>query len=106
LHKSQLDSAYEYLNKEITALKHSNSFLTEQVSNKSNLLDIAEAEKKKEISLKITIHNELTNSIKLHETEVSLRIKFENKLNNVNACSREIETRFFFVSNELESTLK
>lgn len=68
---------------EIDRLKHLNLDLNETKTSLQARLDNAEAELNKEKNMKISIYNELQNSIQMHEREVGMRLKFEAKLNNI-----------------------
>lgn len=84
-HKDQLN----YLNKtsldEIKILKKQNDELKEKLDKNKICLDKTEAELNKEKSLKKSLTEELSNVITMHEQEVSMRLKFESKLNNLSS---------------------
>jgi len=68
---------------EIERLKDQTLDLTQQKNNLQMKIDQIEADLNKEKNLKISIYNELQNSIQMHEREVNMRLKFEAKLNNI-----------------------
>jgi len=90
------------LKDEINLLKNNNNDLTNSLQKTKNELEFLEAELNKEKNLKNSISNELQNSIQMHEKEVSMRLKFEAKLNNLSSMYRELESRFLVVSKEFQ----
>lgn len=48
---------------------------------------------------------DLESSIQMHENEVTMRLKFESKLNNLSAIYREIESRFLVLCKDYSATL-
>lgn len=101
-HKDQLDKLNKNLKDEINLLKNNNNDLTNSLQKTKNELEFLEAELNKEKNLKNSISNELQNSIQMHEKEVSMRLKFEAKLNNLSSMYRELESRFLVVSKEFQ----
>mmetsp|Transcript_105516 Transcript_105516/g.227433 ORF Transcript_105516/g.227433 Transcript_105516/m.227433 type:complete len:111 (+) Transcript_105516:454-786(+) len=83
--KDQLDKLNKNLLDEIHGLHAQNEELTSNLQATKSALEKTEAELNKERNLKISINNELTNSIQMHEKEVSMRLKFEAKLNNLSS---------------------
>lgn len=65
-----------------------------------NTLEITEAELNKEKNINGNMNRELSNCISMHEKEVSMRLNFESKLNNLSSMYRVLESRFLIVSKE------
>lgn len=80
-----MDGINKNLLDEINNLKIQNNDLTQSLQNTKSQLEKIEAELNKERNLKISINNELLNSIQMHEREVNMRLKFEAKLSNLSS---------------------
>lgn len=82
-YREQMSKMNKDLLDEIERLKDQTLDLTQQKNNLQMKIDQIEADLNKEKNLKISIYNELQNSIQMHEREVNMRLKFEAKLNNI-----------------------
>jgi len=84
-YKEQLDLLNVNLKNEITNLTQQNSDLIEQYKNSKASYDKFEFAYNKEKTINNSLGEQLQESIKMHESEICMRLKFESKLNNMSA---------------------
>ena len=63
-------------------------------------IDKLEADKQHEQSLRLQIEDEFSQNTIKHETEVTLRLKFEEKLNSLYSNQKQIDTKLKRATNE------
>lgn len=80
-----LDKLEFELRKRLNVLEDSEAKLKRALSDTQSKLETCEAEKNKENQIRLSLEDELQSTVRMHEKEVNMRLKFEAKLNNLSS---------------------
>ena len=105
-HQEEIEKIKDQYEKAIDKLQESEEKLLNELKVVQIRADTLEKEKNVEQQARRRAEEELHNTAATHEEEVTLRIKFEEKLNNLHAINRNTESNYQSAKQRLEQILK
>ena len=89
-----IDSIEKDFNDHIQKLSDSEKHLKDALDNLSKKKDELEKAKEEEEFQRKKLQEEFSKKVETHEEEVQLRLKFEQKLNNMHALHRDLQAKY------------
>jgi DNA repair protein SbcC/Rad50 len=93
-HKDAIDQMERDFTEHIQKLTDNEKHLKEALDELSKKKEELEKQKQEEEFLRKKIEEEFNKKVETHEEEVQLRLKFEQKLNNMHALHRDLQSKY------------
>jgi len=93
-HRDAMEQLEKEFGEQFQKMNESERHLKDALEQMQKRKEELEREKEEEEFLRRKIEEEFTKKVETHEEEVQLRLKFEQKLNNMHALHRDLQAKY------------